>query len=301
MKQLELFNTSKPPEKSWFYEWEIDCSGVEKETSPKNPPNLPTAPPSKIPPTKTRRKKGDGTGYIYRRTITRKGKKYQESYYRYRDSSGKQRAKYIPKKLLDLVLLAESRKLPVLDILVLLGGDEISRGEQFSSINNGVRARGDRTNRGERVTPPSTKLVKQPPDKEYTQSTTTDNNVLLGGDEISRGEQLKKSKIKVENTQLQTSDFRLLSSSAATTTPSTKRRKPGYGTGYIEMLPVKRNGKEYKQYWYHYEEWQNGNRKLKKSKYIPKRIESKIKRMNDEKVPVKDILTVLRNRSKRKK
>ena len=57
------------------------------------PPTKQITPPSKSSPTKTRRKKGDGTGYIYRRTITRKGKQYQETYFRYRDESGKLKAK----------------------------------------------------------------------------------------------------------------------------------------------------------------------------------------------------------------
>ena len=91
-------------------------------------------PPTKktTPPSKTRRRKGDGTGYIYRRTITRKSKQYQEAYFRYRDELGKLKAKYIPQRLLSKVEEAESFKKPIADILVLLGGDEINRGEQFN-------------------------------------------------------------------------------------------------------------------------------------------------------------------------
>ncbi len=89
-------------------------------------------PPVKSPPSKTRRRKGEGTGYIYRRTITRRGNQYQESYYRYRDESGKLRSKYIPQRLLDRVEEAESRSLSVADVLKLQGGLEISRGEQAS-------------------------------------------------------------------------------------------------------------------------------------------------------------------------
>lgn len=85
------------------------------------------------------------------------------------------------------------------------------------------------------------------------------------------------------------------------TPPSTKRRKQGYGTGYIECKPIKRGGKEYKQYWYHYEFWREGDRITKKSQYIPKKMENKIIRMNGEKAPVTDILKVLKNRGKRKK
>jgi hypothetical protein len=154
-------------------------------------PTKKVAPPSKNSPTKSRRKKGDGTGYIYRRTITRRGKEYQESYFRYRDESGKLRSKYIPQKLLDKVQEAESLKKPIADILVLLGGDEISRGEQFSTLDD---------------------------EKVQTNDENNESN------SISRGEQL---------------------------TPPSKKRKKGYGTGYIECKPIKRSGKEYQQYWYH--------------------------------------------------
>ena len=119
------------------------------------------------PPSKTRRKKGEGTGYIYRRTITRRGKQYRESYYRYRDESGKLRSKYIPQTLLDRVQEAESRSLPVTDVLKLLGGLEISRGEQFSTSNDGYVQNKDKSDelisisRGEQASPPSTKNLKR--------------------------------------------------------------------------------------------------------------------------------------------
>ena len=182
-------------------------------------------PPSKIPPYKSRRRKGEGTGYIYRRTITRKRKQYQESYYRYRDESGKLRSKYIPQRLLHKVQDAESRSLPIGDILVLLGGFEISRGEPESEI-------------------------------------------------ISRGELVNP--------------------------PSTKKRKHGYGGGYIECKPINRSGKQYKQYWFHWEEWRQGDRVTKKSRYISKRLVSKVERMNNEKAPVEKILKVLETKSKRR-
>ncbi len=175
---------------------------------------------------KHRRKKGDGTGYIYRRTVTRKGIQYQESYYRYRDESGKLRSKYIPRKLIDRVEEADNSKLPVVEVLKLLGGFEISRGELESEI-------------------------------------------------ISRGELVNP--------------------------PSTKKRKHGYGGGYIECKSITRNGKRYKQYWFHWEEWREGDRVTKKSRYISKRLVSKVERMNDEKAPVEKILKVLESKSKRRK
>ena len=122
-----------------------------------------STPPSKIPPSKTRRKKGEGTGYIYSRTITRKGKHYPEFYYRYRDESGKLRSKYISQKLLDRVREAESLKLPVTNVLRLLGGDEISRGEQhdISQNKNTKNSESNLISRGERTRPPSTRRRKQ--------------------------------------------------------------------------------------------------------------------------------------------
>jgi hypothetical protein len=188
------------------------------------------------PPSKTRRKKGDGTGYIYRRTITRRGKQYEESYFRYRDKSGKLRSKYIPQRLLDKVQGAESQKKPIAEILVLLGGDEISRGEQFSTLDD------------EKV------------------QTNDENNELIS---VSRGEQV---------------------------TPPSKRRKQGCGTGYIECKPIKRSGKEYKQYWYHYEEWQQGDRLTKKSRYIPKQLLAQVEKLEGSKAPVREILEVLGKR-----
>ena len=198
------------------------------------PPTIEEAPPSNSSPLKQRRKKGDGTGYIYRRTITRNGKQYPEAYFRYRDETGKLKAKYIPQRLLSMVEEAESRKLPIADILFLLGGGEISRGEHSSTLyvrNNNESDRSDILNRGEQATPLS-------------------NN----------------------------------------------RRRQGEGTGYIECKPIRRGGKEYKQYWYHYEEWQNGDRLMKKSKYIPKRLVSKVHKMETNKVPVIEILEVLKKK-----
>jgi hypothetical protein len=204
-------------------------------------PTKKVAPPSKNSPSKTRRKKGDGTGYIYRRTITRRGKQYPESYFRYRDESGKLQAKYIPQKLIDKVQEAESLKKPIADILVLLGGDEISRGEQFDTLdvqNNDENNQSNSVSRGEQVTPPSKRRPKG----------------------------------------------------------LASRRKQGCGTGYIECKPIKRSGKEYKQYWYHYEEWREGDRLSKKSRYIPKRLVARVEKLEAEKAPVRKILEVLGKR-----
>ena len=229
-----------------------DFSQLDKSSSKQSPP-------SKIPPSKNRRRKGEGTGYIYRRTITRRGNQYQESYYRYRDESGKLRSKYIRRRLLDKVQEAESRSLPVTEVLKLLGVNEINRGEQFSS-SEGENLPSD---------PKSDELIS-----------------------LSRGEQ-------VNNPSTKRCD-------PATTTVARERaprqrRKYGYGGGYIECKPITKNGKQYKQYWFHWQVWRDGETVIKKSRYIPKKQVSKVMRMNNEKAPVAKILKVLESKSKRKK
>ena len=78
--------------------------------------------PSTNNPRKTRRKKGQGNGSIYYRLVTKNnGQQYQEAYYHYLEN-GRKKTQYIPKKLLDQVKEAELLKLPVREILVLLGG-----------------------------------------------------------------------------------------------------------------------------------------------------------------------------------
>ena len=79
-----------------------------------------------------------------------------------------------------------------------------------------------------------------------------------------------------------------------------QRRKKGTGSGYINWRVIKKNGKNYKQTWFHYELWDKG-RQVKSCAYIPKAKRSQIQKMNDEKTPVEEILKVLSNRSKRKK
>jgi hypothetical protein len=193
--------------------------------------------PSKENPRKNRRRKnGQGNGSIYYRTVIKNGRQYQEAYYHYVEN-GKKRTKYIPRKLLDRVSEAESRSLPVADILILLGGDEKNPRKSSSTL--------------------STLCDEKPKTNEVLE--TNRNN---------------PRKI---------------------TPPSTKR-KQGDGTGYIECKPIKRSGKEYQQYWYHYEIWRYGDRLTKKSKYIPKTMLNRIEQMNNEKAPVEEILKVLRKR-----
>ena len=195
--------------------------------------------PSTNSPRKKRRQNGLGNGSIYYRQVSKNGKQYTDAYYHY-VKDGKKRTKYIPKKLLDRVKEAESLKLPVSDILVLLGGDKKNPRKSFSTLDETIADENQRANIG-------------------------------GNDEV-----------------LETS-----SENPRKTIPPSKRRQQGYGGGYIECKPIKRGGKQYKQYWYHYEFWQDGARLVKKSRYIPKRMLALLEKLEAQKGPVRKILEVL--------
>lgn len=133
--------------------------------------------------------------------------------------------------------------------------------------------------------------------------------VLLGGDEKNP----RKSSSTFDDGDVRNAETNVktcVENPRKTIPPSTKRRKQVYGGGYIELLPITRGGKQYKQYWYHYEFWEKENCLVKKSKYIPKRLRTRlcrgakrppVEKINNEKVRVKKILKVLRNKSKKKK
>ena len=205
----------------------------ELETSQINPRKK--TPPSKNNPDKNRRLKGEGSGSIYYRTVTKHGKEYQEAYYHWCEN-GKKRTKYIPKKLLNRVKEAEYLKLPVSDIVILLGGNNINPRKISDTLS--------RQN-----------------DEQLT--------ITLNGLETAEKNPRKKSP------------------------PSKKRRKQGYGTGYIECKPIKRNGKEYKQYWYHYEFWDKGDLIVKKCRYIQEHLLTRVQKLEAEKAPVRKILKLL--------
>lgn len=71
------------------------------------------------------------------------------------------------------------------------------------------------------------------------------------------------------------------------------RRHKGEGSGSIHWKTITRNGKDYPQAWYHYEFWSEGDRLVKKSKYIPKRLEQRIQKLELDKAPVREILNIL--------
>ncbi|MEO0935816.1 MAG: hypothetical protein AAFY21_19395, partial [Cyanobacteria bacterium J06641_2] len=75
--------------------------------------------------------------------------------------------------------------------------------------------------------------------------------------------------------------------------PRKTRRRKGNGSGSIYYRTVTKKGKEYREAYYHYEVWQDGDRLVKSSKYISKRLLSQVQRLESEKTPIKEILKFL--------
>ena len=110
----------------WINNDEINISQGFKGS----PSNLNSS-PSKIELSPSKRRKGEGSGSIHWRTITKGGKDYPQAYYHYElwnrgDRGSKaerlvKSSKYIPKGLLSQVQRLESEKAPVKEILRVLG------------------------------------------------------------------------------------------------------------------------------------------------------------------------------------
>ena len=90
------------------------------------------SPSNEISPSKMRREKGEGSGTIHWRTITKNGKDYPQAYYHYEFWSGGDRltksSRYIPKRLLSQVQQLDADKAPVREILQMLGLTTLTSG-----------------------------------------------------------------------------------------------------------------------------------------------------------------------------
>jgi hypothetical protein len=210
--------------------------------------------PSKtISPSK--RQRGLGNGYIYWRTLTKKGKDYPQAYYHWKEN-GKKRTKYIPKQLLGLVEQAEKEKRPVIEILKLL-----HIGTSPSQLL------GDTEN--------------SPSNYEAYVNIENNPNKLLGDKELNNVENIEITK------------FADSPSNSPSNHISPSKRRKGDGSGSIHWRTITKNCKDYPQAYYHYEIWSGGDRLVKSSKYIPKRLLSQVQTLDREKAPVREILTLL--------
>ncbi|OWY67871.1 hypothetical protein B7486_28880 [cyanobacterium TDX16] len=101
------------------------CLLGDIDESPSKEPMQSDLSPSNKSPSKTRRAKGDGSGSIHWKTISRNGKDYPQPWYHYEFWSEGERliksTKYIPKNLLPEVQRLNHEKARVREILRLLG------------------------------------------------------------------------------------------------------------------------------------------------------------------------------------
>ena len=124
---------SKNAEKLLGDKWIKNSETNISQGSQGSPSNLDNS-PSKIEFSPSKRRKGDGSGSIHWRIITRGGKDYPLAYYHYEfwqdgvtpkafSSANRlvKSSKYIPKRLLSQVQRLESEKAPVREILKVLG------------------------------------------------------------------------------------------------------------------------------------------------------------------------------------
>ncbi|HHP7231912.1 MAG TPA: hypothetical protein ACFCUY_13770 [Xenococcaceae cyanobacterium] len=255
---------------------------------------------------KTRRQKGEGSGHIYYRTVTRNGRNYQQAYYQWREN-GKQKTKYIPVKLLPDIEEAEEQKLPVTKILeILQGGLEKCSSNCSSTFPDAeVLAKDESVETIDNCS----SQISSPPSKdlEKIKGNLGDRYLTINNEEDSKNRVCSTPKDvlainespKGYRSAYVGTNFDNCSSNFSNPPCTKKKRSAGYGGGYIEYREVKRNHKVYGQYWYHYEFWENGRCVEKGSKYIPKRLIQKIERMNREKVAVREILEALKNKKKR--
>ncbi|MGB3756514.1 MAG: DNA N-6-adenine-methyltransferase [Rivularia sp. (in: cyanobacteria)] len=236
----------------------LDSSPSKIISPSKNSPSNNSGDKTGSSPSK-KRQRGEGNGYIYWRTVTKNGKEYPQAYYHWKEGN-KKRSKYIPKKLLGVVEEADSAKRPVVEILGLLGVvtslSKLLGDEEKARRNNDVNA-----------------LVENKPDR------------LLGDKWIKNGETNISQGIENSPSNLDNSPSKIELS------PS--KRCKGDGSGNIHWRTITRGGKDYPQAYYHYEIWTGGDRLVKSSKYIQKRLLSQIQRLEAEKAPVKEILKVL--------
>jgi hypothetical protein len=118
-------------------------------------------------------------------------------------------------------------------------------------------------------------------------------NTLLGDIENSPSKDAEQSEIPPSKNN-PSNDVEQSEIPPSKNNPGKTRRHKGLGSGSIQWKTITLHGKDYPQAWYHYEFWKDGDRLVKKCKYIPKRLLEKIEKLEADKAPVRDILSVLR-------
>ncbi|AFZ28519.1 hypothetical protein Cylst_6282 (plasmid) [Cylindrospermum stagnale PCC 7417] len=233
-------------------------------------------PPSKDNPSKKRRNWGEGNGTIHWRTITRGEKDYPQAYYHWQEK-GRKKTKYIPKHLLGDIQEAEFKKRPIIEILTLLGVvPSPSKNTLLGDIENS----------------PSNDVEQSEilPSKNSPSNDVEQSEIPLSKDNPSNDVEQSEIHLSKDNpsNDVEQSEIHLSKDN-----PSKTRRHKGLGSGSIQWKTITLHGKDYPQAWYHYEFWKDGDRLVKKCKYIPKRLLDRIQKLEVDKAPVRDILSIL--------
>ncbi|BDA71537.1 hypothetical protein CAL7716_057030 [Calothrix sp. PCC 7716] len=238
-----------------------DSRGGELRLGIQNSPSNTCPSNADISPSKKRIR---ASGSIYHRTITKNGTTYSQAYYHWREN-GHKRSKYIPKQLLGVIEQAVATRRPIMSILELRLGiqNSPSNGELLGEVED---------------SPSNGELLGEVED-------SPSNGELLGEveDSPSNGELLG---------EIEDSPSNLDNSPSKNISPSKMRHK-GEGSGSIHWRIITKNGKDYPQAYYHYEFWSDGEREIKSTKYIPKRLLSQVQNLKKEKAPVKEVLELL--------
>ncbi|KYC38275.1 hypothetical protein WA1_38745 [Scytonema hofmannii PCC 7110] len=229
---------------------------------------------------KNRRNRGEGNGTIHWRTISKNGKEYPQAYYHWKEK-GQKKSKYIPKQLLELVEQAEEQKRPVIEILAILSGETLLVGKENSPSKKETLLV-DKENSPSKLGQEFLSNSKNSPSNAQEQPISTSKNSPRN----VREQPIPTSKNSPSNTKEQQIP-------TSKNSPSKTRRNKGLGTGSLQWKTITLNGKDYSQPWYHYEVWIEGDRITKKSKYIPKRLLTKIQELEAQKASVTEILEVL--------
>ncbi|WP_071192234.1 hypothetical protein [Trichormus sp. NMC-1] len=272
-----------------------------------------------ISPSKNRRRKGDGNGFIYWRTITKKGKDYQQAYYHWKEN-GQKKTRYIPKKLLGDIQEAEAAKLPVQEILLLLGISVTPSNQSPSNLLGDIQLSPSNSDISPSNNSPSNLLgdIQLSPSNSGISPSNNSPSNLLGDIQLSPSNSgispsnnspsnlLGDIPLSSSNSDISPSnnspsnllgDIQLSPSnsgiSPSNNSPSKMRRHKGEGSGNIHWRTITKKGKDYPQAYYHFEFWTQGDRLVKSSKYIPKRLIHRVEQLEQEKAPVKEILQVL--------
>ena len=123
---------------------------------------------------------------------------------------------------------------------------------------------------------------------------TEENSLTIGTAENSYSEETMNHHDDNQSLTIGTDEKNSLTIGTAENSYSEKtRRQKGEGSGILRRDKIRKKGKEYYQWTFHIDNWQHGTRISQTTLYVPKRLVETITRMNQERVPVAEIIEVI--------